>query len=41
MASGRRERPQVEPAPKDPPDFIGTQQEMAYAMREHAVAAHQ
>ena len=41
MAAGRRGRPWVNIAPEDLADFMGTWREMAYAMREQAVAAHQ
>ena len=39
--SGRHGRPRARPAPEHPVDFIGTQWEIAYAMREQAVATHQ
>ena len=41
MASGRRGRPWAEHAPRDPAKFMGMLREMAYAMREQAVATHQ
>ena len=39
-ASSRRGRPWNQPAPEDPAELMGTLREMAYAMREQAVAAH-
>ena len=41
MAFGRRVRPRREPVPEDLADLIGTLREMAYAMTEQALAAHQ
>ena len=40
MASGRHGRPQAELAPEGPADFMATLQEMAYAMRDQAMATH-
>ena len=41
MASERRGKPWKESALEDPTDFLGRLQEMAYTMREQAVATHQ
>ena len=40
MASARRGRPQANPAPEDPADFMGTLKEIAYTMREQAAIVH-
>ena len=41
MASDMCGRLQGQPAPKDPANFMGTLQEIAYVMREQAAVAHQ
>ena len=41
MPSRRHGRPQREPVPKDPIAFMSTLREIAYVMREQAMAAHQ
>ena len=41
MASERSGRPQREPAPEVPTNFMDTLQEMAYTMREQATTTHQ
>ena len=41
MASRGCGRHQAESVPKDPTNFMDTQWEMAYAMREQAATAHQ
>ena len=41
MVSGRHGRPLAQPTLEDPTDLMGKLREMAYAMKEQAVAAHQ